>query len=173
MRVTYGREEKVKKHLDKVEVENFLPMHYKLVRTPAGNNRRKLVPAVPNLIFVHSSQRDITEMKMFRSEFEPMRYMTNRVHESGDDNIMRIPDAQMQNFMRVASVQDDSVFFLQTNDFLTKEGRHVEIIDGDFAGVRGVIKRIQRNKHVVVQLDGIAAVAIAFVPGNFLREIEE
>ena len=35
------------------------------------------------------------------------------------------------------------------------------------------LKRIKRNKHVVVQLEGIAAVAIAFVPASYLREIDD
>jgi hypothetical protein len=33
--------------------------------------------------------------------------------------------------------------------------------------------RIRRNKHVVVQLKGIAAVAITFVPPAFLKLLDE
>ena len=172
MRITYGREEKVKGHLDSLHIENFLPMRYELITTPQGRKKRTLVPAIPNLLFVHSTQQILTELKMTRREFEPMRYMTNHLSDHWDEHILRVPDDQMENFIRVASRQDDSVMFLQTNDFLNKEGHRVKIIDGDFAGVEGVIKRIKRNKHVVVQLEGIAAVAIAFVPANYLREID-
>lgn len=173
MRITYGREEKIKGFLDKLEIENFLPMHWELVHTPLGKNKRMLVPAIPNLLFVRSSQAILTDLKMTRREFEPMRYMTNHLSDHWDERILRVPDPQMENFMRVASRQDDTVMFLQTNDFLNKEGRRVKIIDGDFAGVEGVIKRIKRNKHVVVQLEGIAAVAIAYVPGCYLQEIDD
>lgn len=171
MRVTYSREEKVKQYLDTLQIENFLPMRVGLVRNRDGKPKRKLVPAVPNLIFIHSTQELITELKMTRRELQPLRYMTNHVADGGH-SILKVPDRQMQNFMRVAAVQDNSVFFLQTNDFLQKEGRRVRIVEGDFAGVEGVIKRIHRNKHVVVQLDNIAAVAIAYVPGSFLQEID-
>jgi len=173
MRITYGREEKVKAHLDALRIENFLPMRYKLVRTPQGKNKRMLVPAIPNLLFVRSTQSVLTDLKMTRREFEPMRYMTNHLTDSWDERILRVPDDQMENFMRVASRRDDSVMFLKTNDFLHKEGKRVKIIDGDFAGVEGTIKRIKRNKHVVVQLEGIAAVAIAYVPGSALCEIDD
>ena len=173
MRITYGREEKVKAHLDQLHIENFLPMRYELILTPQGKKKRTLVPAIPNLLFVHSTQQVLTELKMTRREFEPMRYMTNHLSDHWDERILRVPDAQMENFMRVASRQDDSVLFLQSNEYLHKEGRRVRIIDGDFAGVEGTIKRIKRNKHVVVQLEGIAAVAIAFVPASYLREIDD
>ena len=76
------------------------------------------------------------------------------------------------NFMRVASMTDDSVMFLNDDCVLGKEGKHVQIIGGIFEGVEGVIRRVKRCKRVVVELKGIAGVAIAFVPAALLKEIE-
>ena len=53
-----------------------------------------------------------------------------------------------------------------------KEGKRVEIISGAFEGVTGVIRRVKRCKRVVVELEGIASVAIAFVPAGLLKEID-
>ena len=86
----------------------------------------------------------------------------------GNQVIMRVPDPEMENFLRVARVEDDRVMFLDYNDFISKVGRRVRINEGHFAGVEGVIKRIKKNKHVVVQIEGVAAVAITFVPASFL-----
>lgn len=171
MRVTYGREVKVKEALDNLGIENFLPMHYELVDPGDGNKRRMLVPAIHNLIFIHDSREDITRLKTTKREFQPLRYITKRFAESIDDNILTVPDSQMQNFIRVASVQDDSVMFLETGDYINKIGQRVQITEGYFAGVEGVVKRIKKNKHVVVQLEGLAAVAITYVPATCLREI--
>lgn len=172
MRVTYGREVKVKEALDKLGIDNFLPMHYELVDPGDGNKRRLLVPAIHNLIFIHDSREDITLLKTTRREFQPLRYITKHFAESVADNILTVPETQMRNFMRVASVQDDSVIFLDNSDFLSKVGRRVLITEGYFAGVEGVIKRIKKNKHVVVQLEGLAAVAITYVPASCLRELD-
>ena len=171
MRVTYGREVKVKEALDTLGIENFLPMHYELVDPGDGNKKRMLVPAIHNLIFIYDSREDITLLKTTRREFQPLRYITKRFAESIDDNILTVPDSQMQNFIRVASVQDDSVMFLETGDYINKIGQRVQITEGYFAGVEGVVKRIKKNKHVVVQLEGLAAVAITYVPATCLREI--
>ena len=170
MRVTYHRELKVKKFLDECGIESFIPMHYELVDTKDGK-RRVLCPAIHNLIFIHSSQEKITALKMTRKECEPLRYMMNRPLKDEEKTIMTVPDKEMENFMQVASVQDDSVIFLDYSDFIGKEGKRVRINEGQFAGVEGVIKRIKKNKHVVVQIEGVAAVAIAFIPSSFLSII--
>ena len=169
MRVTYHRELKIKQHLDSLEIENFLPMRYEMVETASGS-KRKLVPALHNLIFVHSSQNTITDLKMGKREFEPLRYMTKQT-ERGTREIIHVPDRQMESFIKVASVQDDSVFYLDPSEYINKIGRRVKIVEGPFKDVEGVIKRIKKNKSVVVQIEGVAAVAIAFVPANYLELI--
>ena len=50
MRVTYSRELKVKAELDRLEIENFIPMTYKLIDDDTDNPHRELVPAINNLI---------------------------------------------------------------------------------------------------------------------------
>lgn len=169
MRVTYHREMKIKNLLDKSNIENFVPMRFELVETKNEGKKRMLLPAIHNLVFVHSTQEVLTHLKMTNKEFSPMRYMMKRpLSDDQRQEIITIPDEQMNNFMKVASVHDDRVFFLNYDELQNKTGRRVKIIDGDFAGVEGIIKRINRNKRVVVQIEGIAAVAIAFVPANYL-----
>ena len=167
MRVTYNREVSVKEGLDRLSIENFLPMRYEIVGE-GEKRRRMLVPAVHNLVFVRSTQPRITELKMTRREFLPMRYMMR--HETADTprQILRVPDKQMEDFIRVASVQDDSVMFLDYSDYLNKVGTRVRITEGQFAGVEGTVKRIKNNRRVVVQIEGVAAVAITYVPAHAL-----
>ena len=173
MRITYHRELRIKAMLDGLGIENFLPMHYELVETKTQGKKRILSPAIHNLIFVKSTQEYLTNLKMTREEFAPMRYIMKKSYtEDKKSEIMVVPDKQMDNFMRVASVQDDRVMFLDNNEFVNKVGQRVKVTDGYFAGVEGVIKRINKNKRVVVQLEGVAAVAIAFVPASQLTLIE-
>ena len=171
MRVTYNRELKIKGLLDELEIENFIPMRYDYVKTSTGKVK-KLIPAIRNLIFVKSSQETITGLKMSRVDFDPMRYMTKKSIIDGQNEIIYVPDKQMDDFIRVASITDDRVMILDNNDFISKIGKRVEITAGCFAGVEGVIKRIKRNKHVVVQIEGVAAVAITFVPASCLSFID-
>ena len=208
MRVTYQREMKVKAELDRLEIENFIPMKYRFTEsrkqgdtelrreleftesrkqgatelrkelefTESRNDgatelRRELVPAINNLIFVHSTKERISELKVSNELLEPLRYMIDQT--AGEAHtIMTVPDKQMENFMRVASVTDDSVMFLDETTIVGKEGNRVEIMGGPFEGVTGVIRRVKRCKRVVVELEGITCVAIAYVPAGLLKEIE-
>lgn len=168
MRVTYSRELKVKAELDRLEIENFVPMTYKLVDADTNHPRREFVPAINNLIFVHSKQELISSLKTSNEALHPLRYMMD--HTAQDNHtIMTVPDAQMENFMRVASRTDDSVMFLDDETIVGKEGKRVLITGGMFEGVTGVIRRVKRCKRVVVELEGIASVAIAFVPAVVLK----
>ena len=169
MRVTYSREMKVKAELDRLGIESFIPMMYKVV--DGDMPQRELVPAISNLIFVRSTQERISGLKSSNKTLEPLRYMIDQTAQQ-PHTIMTVPDRQMENFMRVASKTDDSVMFLNDESAVGKEGKRVEIIGGAFEGVTGVIRRVKRCKRVVVEIEGVASVAIAFVPAVWLKEIE-
>jgi transcription antitermination factor NusG len=168
MRVTYSRELKVKAELDRLEIENFVPMTYKLV--DSENPHRELVPAINNLIFVRSTQERISHLKLSNEVLHPLRYILDQTAQK-THTIMTVTDRQMENFMRVASRTDDSVMFLDEDSVVGKEGKRVMITGGTFEGVTGVIRRVKRSKRIVVELEGIASVAIAFVPAVMLKEV--
>ena len=172
MRVTYQREMKVKAELDRLGIENFVPMRYKVMESQNDGDaelRRELVPAINNLIFVRSTQEQLSELKRTNEVLEPLRYMMDRT-ASLEHAIMTVADREMENFMRVASRTDDSVMYLDNETVVGKEGKRVEIMGGAFEGVTGVIRRVKRCKRVVVEIEGVASVAIAWVPVTLLKE---
>ena len=73
---------------------------------------------------------------------------------------MTVPDREMDAFIKVTRCSDARLQYLVYTDFLDKEGRKVKVIDGDFAGVEGQIKRIRKDRCVVVCVRGVAAVAL-------------
>ena len=173
MRVTYQREMKVKAELDRLGIENFVPMRYKVVESQSDGDtelRRELVPAINNLIFVRSTQERVSELKQTNEVLEPLRYMMDHT-AVGEHTIMTVADRKMENFMRVASRTDDSVMFLDNETVIGKEGKRVEIMGGAFEGVTGVIRRVKRCKRVIVEIEGVASVAIAYVSAGMLKEI--
>ena len=173
MWVTYQREMKVKAELDRLGIENFVPMRYRIAESLNDGKtelRRELVPAINNLIFVRSTQELMSELKQSNEVLEPLRYLMDHT-ASREHAIMTVADRDMANFMRVASVTDDSVMFLDEETVVGKEGKRVEIMGGPFVGVTGVIRRVKRCKRVVVEIEGVASVAIAYVPAVLLKEI--
>ena len=174
MRVTYGRQLSVKAHLDSDKIDNYLPMREEWVLDENGHPQYRVVPAVSNLIFIHSSQHDITQLKMFRSEYTPLRYITNRFSHDFGDRLLTVPDRQMENFIHVASANNEKVKYLEYNpDFFAKPGRRVRITQGPFKGAEGTVRRIKKQQCIVVEIKGFVAVAITFVPSAWLEPIAE
>ena len=175
MRIAHGRPERavgIKTFLDQHQVQNFLPMTYRR-HVVDGKSRIVKVPAIHNLIFIRSVEERLTEMKRYQAALSPLRYMM--WHSFGSDTpgtIITIPETQMDNFIRVASIQDDRVMFLGNKDFSNKIGRRVRITDGPFAGVVGTVYRVKKDRRVVVTLDNIASVAISYINPDLLEEIE-
>lgn len=171
MRVTYGRELKVKAFLDAMDVENFLPM--KTAVSKVGHRIvKKRVPALSNLIFVHDSMEHITQLKQTQLGAEPLRYMVRQtldpLHECNE--VIVVPERQMDNFLRVAAGPEDEYTYLMPAELKGREQGSVVIVSGPFKGVEGVIKRIHGNKQVVVELEGLGGITIHFVPKNFMMK---
>ena len=176
MRVAYDRGDRVLLIRDALKtrgIEHFLPMHWEYTK---GNldARKKLTPAINGLIFIHASRTVITELKR-QQGFEALRYWMDKTKgPDAEDKILTVPDAQMHNFMQVASTEDDNYVYLQYNEqFLDKPGKRVRITQGDFAGCTGTIRRIKKRQCVVVQIDHVVAVALAYVPPTWLEELKE
>lgn len=169
MRVTYNRELLIKASLDELGIVNYVPMKYEIVEDGAARSE-KIVPAIHNLIFVYSSQATITGLKMGKQVFAPLRYMISRL-EGGETKIMTVPDHEMDNFIKAASIKDRSAFVVEDSDYFSKIGKMVRVTEGQFKDIVGVVKRIKKNRCVVVRIQGIAAVVLANIPSRFVEEI--
>jgi len=170
LRVAYHRELRVRDELKRLSVEHYLPLMW-TQRNIGGHTKRLQVPAL-NLIFVHASQQEITDLKMYNSELSCLRYKMDVCHDHDSaSEIMIVPDHDMKCFMLATRRMDERVHYLTYSDFLDKKGRKVQVVDGDFAGVEGEIKRIKKDRVVVVCLRGIAAVSVQ-IPFNQLKFIE-
>ena len=166
IRVTYNREMKVKRELDSMHIENFLPMKYRVVMR-GEKKTKELVPAIHNLIFVNISRNDLKEYKATTTL--PIRYIMNK--ETREPIV--IPDQQMKNFIAVAGNTSEQIVYLDPNLSNFKKGDKVKIIGGVFEGANGYFMRIKGDRRVVVCISGIAAVATAFVHPSLVQKIDE
>lgn len=164
LRVTYNREIKVKQALDSLKIENFLPMKYRIVMRGERKIKER-VAAIHNLIFVYSNLLCLQELK--DSTTLPIRYIMNR--ESGQP--ISVPENQMRDFIAVAGTIDEQIIYLEPNLSNFIKGDRVKITGGVFEGIEGYFMRIRGDRRVVVCLNGIAAVATAFIHPSFVQKI--
>ena len=84
-----------------------------------------------------------------------------------------IPDREMHVFMIVASSGEGGLLYLGDDKPEYRQGEHVRVIAGPFKGVEGFVRRIKKDRRVVVSLHGIVAVATTFIHPDLLERIGE
>lgn len=169
MRVTYSREMKVKKYLDSVGVQNFIPMHYvEAKRIGAKKGLKKvLAPVIHNFIFVKSCRQYIDEIKQTNLIAQMMRYIMNKAEHKP----IIVPENEMQNFITVSNTNQDELLYLTRDISSLKQGDRVRVNGGVFDGVEGELIRIKGDRRVVVRLQGLMAIATTFIEPRQLEKI--
>lgn len=167
LRITYSREMAIKEYLDIRNIENFLPMHYQIFRK-GEKQVRKLVPVVHNLIFIHSSREKIDKIKAEIEHSLPLRYIMNK--ETRQPIV--VPDTQMKHFIAVAGTLNEQLVYIDAVSISLKRGDKVRITGGVFEGVEGDFLRIKGDRRVVVSIQGLMAVATAFIHPSLIEVIE-
>lgn len=167
VRVTYSRELSLKNYLDKENIENFIPMRYEYV-TRNERRVRKLVPAIHNLVFVRSTRARMDEIKNNPVLNLPIRYIMNRETHLP----IVIPDAQMRSFILVAGTYDEAVIYVEPEELNLAKGTKVRITGGVFEGAVGEFVRLRHDRRVVVNIEGVMAVATTFIHPSLVEPID-
>ncbi len=51
-------------------------------------------------------------------------------------------------------------------------GQKVRVINGIYKGAEGYIKRIKKDRKLIVAVSGVAVVAVSYIPQEFLEKID-
>lgn len=169
MSAPYRRELIAKEYLERKEVECFVPMKEALVERRNGIKRRQMVPAIHNLIFVHTSKERI---KILKQGVNFLQYHTRP--QNGKNVPIIVPDAQMQQFITVTCAKNESITYLRPEEVDIKKGTKVRVHGGAFDGTEGHFVKVQgkRSRRVVMLIEGIAAVALTEISTDFIEVIE-
>ena len=128
---------------------------------------KRLVPSVHNLIFVYIKPSDMAEYK--KTSDMPIRYIMNReTHKP-----ITVPTREMENFIKVAGTFEEKLIYLNPDLGDFAKGERVRIIGGMFAGAEGVFVRVKGDRRVVVNVEGLVAVATTFVHPSMIEKITD
>ena len=167
IRVSYSRELALKAILDAEKIENFIPMRYEYV-IKSGKRVRRLLPAIHNLVFVHSTRKRIDALKDELESSMPIRFIMNREF----CRPVVIPDAQMCSFILVAGSHEEAILYVEPAELHLAKGQKVRITGGVFEGVIGEFVRIRHDRRVVVNIEGVMAVATTFISPSLVEPVE-
>ncbi len=140
-------------------LEYFLPKK-PVIRTYHGRKSKRLVPAIPSLLFVHGSLEMIHQFKRINNFIQFVIWK-----KSDGQEYLTVPDSQMDSFIKVASSYED-VLFSAPEDIDIRKGSRVRIHGGRFDMAEGIFLQVRgkRNRRLVVLLDGIIAASVEVHP---------
>ncbi|MBR1933767.1 MAG: UpxY family transcription antiterminator [Prevotella sp.] len=163
MYVMYRQELKVKEVLDGNDFKTFIPMEERATRRK-GIDQVMLTPAIHNMIFVYSRKERITWMKMHNQECAKMQYMSFRNNSDGTSSIITVPQKQMNNIITAATIEDTeglrSYIDTPPHSDPARPDREIEFVSGPFKGVTGIIRRVNKNRVMLIELPQCKSIQI-------------
>ena len=149
-------------------IESYVPVH--TVETHEhGRLAYEEVPLIPSLMFVRCEERWLVNFKQLHNE----DFMYYTVKDQAGNNIPGpIRDEEMRSFILVTSAdagRNATYFGADAPEYHT--GDRVRVTGGIYAGAEGYIKRIKKDRKLIVAVSGIAVVAVSYIHPDFLEKI--
>lgn len=125
-------------------------------------------PAVAGLVFVRTTAEQLLE--------EQKRYGTDKMFiyfERPTNHPQEISDSQMIPFILLTANEGDALEYIDSEVVEAKRGDMVRVTAGPFRGAIGKIIRIKGDRRLVVNIEGVTAVATHHLPSSMIEKIEE
>ena len=121
---------------------------------------------IPSLLFVRCSEDWLVKFKhAHNADF--MYYAEPDSSKPG-----AIPDSEMRSFILVTSADAGrGVKYFGADAPEYRTGDRVRVTGGIYAGAEGYIKRIKKDRKLIVSVTGVAVVAVSYIHPDFLEKI--
>jgi transcription antitermination factor NusG len=184
--------------LSDMELETYLPVQKeklkgheylkvsKMLSLVDGNHRKdsryiqegsllfERKPLVTSLIFVRATDSEIGAVDARLKKELLMGRMLGFIYKTADfKRWATIPDKQMDSFRVLTENGGDGLTFFTSDLVKLAQGDRVRVIDGPLKGAEGYIKRIKKDRRLLVCVEGVIAVASSYIPDKMLEKITE
>ncbi len=138
-------------------------------KTSSGIIQRRAI--IPHVLFIRTSHDRALELES-RSRKEDGMLVPFWIYRYHKNEAIQIITEHQINLLRLLTADDTSrcEIFSKT-DF--RKGQPVRVTGGIFEGYRGTVQRIRKNRHVVVEIEGICLVMLPFIHPDLLEAIDD
>ena len=130
-------------------------------------------PLVNSLLFARVEDEKLPAVRDLLSDPEGIVPPRGFIYMTADRSVCAaIPDSQMRAFRLTVESGADGLLFFSHDDFTRyRRGDKVRVKEGPLKGVEGYIKRIRKNRRLLVCVDGVIAVATSYIPPEQLEKV--
>ena len=120
---------------------------------------------MPSYVFIRT---DLHTILRFRdSQFGYIYlYADRETHQP-----LEVPDRELEIFRIVTSAGETGLEFLDDDPAKYAVGDLVRVTDGPFKGAEGYVRRIRKDRRLVVVISGVAAIATTYIPPELLEKV--
>lgn len=130
-------------------------------------------PLVASLIFLRADDDEILSVDARLKDEMILGRLLGFIYKTADfKKWATIPDKQMESFRLLTENGGDGLTFYTANLVKLAQGDKVRVIDGPLKGAEGYIKRIKKDRRLLVCVEGVIAVASSYIPDRMLEKIE-
>ena len=164
---------------EEVKGEAYLRFRREMALNPGGDplgNRYifeepklyKRTPLISSMMFIRCEEEDLPSV---RKDIEGRGFIYMNADWTAP---ARIPEREMTAFRLVADSGASGLQFF-SDDPITrfKAGARVRVKEGPLKGAEGYIKRIKKDRRLVVAIAGVVAIATTYIPPSELEIVEE
>lgn len=175
LRAFRGRVQKVRQAAEKAGYKTYVAMRREVIEQN-GHKTSKDVQLIPQLLFVCCSSDWLMKYKYQEEHVNEFMIYSHKVKNNIGAEVLEpapIPEKEMECFMFVTSTnngEDISYYGESMPEF--SEGERVRVTDGIYKGAEGIVKRIKRDRKLLVAVEGVAVVAISNIPMAYLEKID-
>lgn len=195
VKVFYNKVFELEDLLEAYNIESYIPesreeqkgrAHSLAARKLAGDKdrigKRKFIqegpmiyrrnPLVASLMFIHADQ-DQLALVADRLYDRELRKAHGFIYKNASgDGYSVIPDAQMESFRLAITAWNNGWEILEA-DIPIDKGDKVRVVDGPMKGAEGYVKRIGKDRRLLVLIEGVIAIATSYIPRKFLEKVTE
>lgn len=125
-------------------------------------------PFMENLFFIRCTLTQIKDFR-FKNNQDIIIYRDRNQQDPAP-----IRDKDMDMFILITSVQDNqsNLECLPSRPEYA-QGDLVRVTKGVYAGAEGIVRRIRKDRKLLVAISGVAVIAVSNIPLNYLEKIQQ
>lgn len=156
------------------DMQVYLPVTEIKTKDRKGQEKVVKQPKVLNYLFVLATRAQVDQLSQNNSVSPVYAHRNQGEIKKSADKWLTVPNSQMHMLMTVIQNNDSVVDFTTPDEQVLKKGDRVEVTEGPFKGVEGVLLTSQGAKggKVYVALSNNEGVITAMIPDDCIQVVE-
>lgn len=164
LKVFYNRVVELDKKISAAGFQIYVPVRIE-EKYKDGRLQYVKTPIIRSLMFVRCTEAFLMSLKRNNDNLFMFYSRTDAYAPAV------IPDREMEIFMLVTRIAGTDVTYVGEDAPQYHVGEKVRVISGVYKGAEGYVKRIRRDRKLLVAVSGVAVVAISFIHPSFLEKV--